>query len=54
MVNNITIINKMNNHLSPLFTEHKKGGGDHNNNVGNPSPVLKQAQKCVGGGGGLR
>ena len=32
----------------------QKGGGDHNNNVRNTGPVLKQAQKCVGGGGGLR
>jgi hypothetical protein len=26
MVNNYTNINKTNNHLSPVFTEHKKGG----------------------------
>ena len=43
MVNNSTIINKVNNHLSPSLTEHKKNTTAYD--VGNPGPGLRQAQK---------
>ena len=44
MVNNSNNINKTNNHLSPQFTaDEKKITID---NIGSPSSVLRQTQKC--------
>jgi hypothetical protein len=45
MVNNSTNINKINNHLSSLLTEHKK---NMTYDVGNPDSGIGQAQKCGG------
>ena len=42
MVNNYTIINRTNNHLSPAFIEYKT---PTSYDVGNESPDLVQAQK---------
>ena len=44
MVNNSTDINKKNNHLSPLLSEHII---DHHD-VGNPHPSFGRAEKCGG------
>jgi hypothetical protein len=44
MVNNSTNINKMNNHLSPSLTEHKKKTMKYD--IRNPGLCLGQAQKC--------
>jgi hypothetical protein len=45
MVNNFTIINKINNHLSPQTIERKKTTAY---DFRNPDPGLVQAQKCGG------
>ena len=45
MVNNSTNIDKANNHLSPYLTEHKNKG-TMTDDVQNPGPSFRQAQKC--------
>jgi len=46
MINNSTIINKTNNHLSLQLTEHKK---NTEYDVENSGPSMGQTGKCGGG-----
>jgi hypothetical protein len=46
IVNNVTNINKTNNHLPPHPIEHKNTTAL---DVRNPGPSLKHARKCCGG-----